>query len=525
MTKAVEMARVSTRGGFNLMWGLVASTVISAIGTIVIARLLGPSNYGLYAIALTGPTLIATFRDWGINSAMVKYSAQYNNENNVAKIKSIFASGILFEVVLGLSLAALSFFLSHFLAVSLNRPTIAPLIQIASFFILTGALINTAIAAFTGMERMHLYSVMLIIQSIVKTALIVALVALGFGTLGAITGFTVASLIAGLTGMLLMWTMYQSLHKPIHSKLEIRATITYMFKYGLPVSISAILGGFLAQFYNYILAFFVLNNAIIGNYNLALLFMVLITFFSAPATTMLFPAFSKLDPEKDREPLKSVFRYSVKYAALVVVPVAAMVMALAQPAIGTIFADKYAQAPLFLASLSIGYLFSALGTLSMGNMLNGQGYTTFNLKLTILTATIGFPMGFVLIYKFGVIGLIITTLTDNLPSLFIGLRFIKKHFGASVDWVSSAKIVASSAIASILTYGFISYLPFSNVIRLIIGVVVFLVVFMLAALVTRSIDRTDVTNLREIVNSLGPLRKPLNVLFNFIEKLMTALHM
>jgi len=46
------------------------------------------------------------------------------------------------------------------------------------------------------------------------------------------------------------------------------------------------------------------------------------------------------------------FQYSVKYAALIVVPVTVMVMVLAQPAIGTIFADKYVQAPLFLALLS-----------------------------------------------------------------------------------------------------------------------------------------------------------------------------
>ena len=73
MTKAVEMARVSAKGGFNVLWGLVVSTVISAVGTIIIARLLGPDNYGLYAIALTAPSLISTFRDWGINTAMIKY--------------------------------------------------------------------------------------------------------------------------------------------------------------------------------------------------------------------------------------------------------------------------------------------------------------------------------------------------------------------------------------------------------------------------------------------------------------------
>src|SRR5208283_917177 len=125
--------------------------------------------------------------------------------------RSIFVSGLIFELILGVSLSLFSFGLSPFLASSLHRPTIVPLIQIASFFILTGALINTATAAFTGMERMHLYSVTLIIQSIVKTALIVGLVLLGFGTLGAITGFTTASVIAGVAGIFLMWTIYRSL--------------------------------------------------------------------------------------------------------------------------------------------------------------------------------------------------------------------------------------------------------------------------------------------------------------------------
>lgn len=103
------------------------------MGTIIIARLLGADNYGLYTVALAAPNLISTFRDWGINSAMIRYSAQYNSENSGSKIRGIFVSGLSFEVILGLSLSILSFALSGFLATTLNRPAIAPLIQIASF--------------------------------------------------------------------------------------------------------------------------------------------------------------------------------------------------------------------------------------------------------------------------------------------------------------------------------------------------------------------------------------------------------
>lgn len=240
-TKTTEMARVSAKGGFHLLWGLVVSTLISAVGTIIIARLLGAGNYGLYTIALSAPALISTFRDWGINSAMIRYSAQYNSQNNTDKIKGIFVSGLVFEIILGVLLSVITFFLSGFIAATFNRPTIAPLLQIISITVLAGALMNAATAAYTGMETMHLNSIMLIVHSTAKTILILALVLFGFGTIGAVTGFSIATSIAGLTSVLLMFTIYRSLPKSNHTKLEIIATTQTMLKYGLPVSIGAIL--------------------------------------------------------------------------------------------------------------------------------------------------------------------------------------------------------------------------------------------------------------------------------------------
>ncbi len=462
MSKATEMARVSAKGGFHLLWGLVLSTVISAVGTIIIARLLGADNMGLYAIALAAPNLIATFRDWGVTTAMIKYSAEYNSANNVAKVKSVFVSGLVFEIIVGLALSVLSLVLSQFLADFYGRPAIVQLIQIASLYILTSALVGTATASFTGMEKMHLNSFMLIIQSIVKTALIIALVGLGLGTIGAVVGFSMGVLVAGIVGVLSMFTMYRSFPKSTHSKLELIKTIKTMLRYGLPLSIGAIFIGFLTQFYSFIMAIFVTDNSLIGNYSVAVNFVVLITFFATPVTTMLFPAFSKLDAKKDKATLRQVYQYSVKYAALIVMPVTVMVMALAQPAIGTIFEDKYVQAPLYLALLSVIYLFSAMGSLSTGNLINGQGYTKYNLKLNLFTVAIGFPLSFILVSQFGIIGLIVTTTIVGIPSFILSLRFVKKKFDLSLDWGSSAKITLSSAAAGIITFFAVSVLPFSS---------------------------------------------------------------
>ncbi len=57
MSKARSMANVSVKGIFNLFWGLAVSSIISAIGVMIVAGILSESEYGLVAIALMGPNL------------------------------------------------------------------------------------------------------------------------------------------------------------------------------------------------------------------------------------------------------------------------------------------------------------------------------------------------------------------------------------------------------------------------------------------------------------------------------------
>ncbi len=524
MNKAGDIAKASARGSFHLLWGLVISTVIASVGTIFIARLLGSDNYGLYTIALTTPTLIATFRDWGINSAMVRCVAQCRAEGRENKIRGVYVSGLAFEITLGLILSLVSLAFAGFIAtVAFNRPSLAPLIQIASFSILAGGLINAATAAFTGIERLELNSIMTVFQAIVKTALMILLVALGFGTTGATIGYTIGFGTAGTIGLILIWTLHRKLPQPENNSTGVKEQIKSMFAYGMPISLATIVSSFQGQFYAILLPiYYVTDNSVIGNYGIAANFVVLITFVSLPISTMLFPAFSKLNPEKDRETMQNVFQSSVRYATILVVPTAALVMCLAQPAVTTIFGTTYDTAPLFLALLSITYLYTAFGNLSTGNVINSQGETKYQLKLTVLTATIGFPMGLALILNFGVVGLIVTALISSLPSLFISLGWIKKKYGLTVDWKASAKILATSLVTAAITYTVVTTVKFSPAVRLVLGVVVFLVLYVVLAVATRTVVKADVTNLKVMASGLGPVTAVVNLCLNVVDKLMTA---
>jgi hypothetical protein len=57
-----------------------------------------------------------------------------------------------------------------------------------------------------------------------------------------------------------------------------------------------------------------------------------------------------------------------------------------------------------------------------------------------------------LISQFSVVGLIFTILVAEVPSLILGLFWIKKNYDLNFDWVSSLRILLSSGVASLLTY-------------------------------------------------------------------------
>lgn len=530
MTKAAEMAKTTTKSSFHLLWGLVASTIISAIGTIYIANLLTPNEYGLYTLAIAAATLVGVFRDWGINAALIKYTAQCAAEDLPAKTKKVISAGLIFEVASGIILTIVGFLLSTLFASIYQIAEIAPLIQIASFTILINAFLVVAGASFTGLFRMELNSITLIIQSITKVLLIPALVIIGLGVFGAIVGYTIAFLISGITGILLLWLLYKNLP---HSNTvqtnpqetpqsETKNIIKMLLKYGLPLSIAAIIGAFQGQFYTILMGVYVSTEAV-GNYSLANTFVVLITFFATPITTMLFPAFSTLDPQKDKQALQSVYQFSVKYATLLVVPVAAIVMALAQPGISTLFGNKYADAPLFLTLLALNYTYTAFGTLSTGNLINGQGKTGFMLKLSLITAAIGVPLSVILTQQLGVTGIIITVLTAGLPSQAISLVWIKKHYDLTIDWGASAKIVFSSGLAGVLTFFLQSTLALASWITLVIGAATFTLLFLPAILLTGAINKADIENLRQMTTSLGPVNRLLSPILTFIEKLLSKI--
>jgi O-antigen/teichoic acid export membrane protein len=519
MEKAFEMGKTSATGSLQLLIGVATSTIIMAVGTIIIGRLLTTDEFGLYGIALVPFTLINLFRDWGINSAMTKYIASLRASHKDEEIHDFIVAGLIFEVAAGLALSFLSLFLASFIASTVfHRPESASYLAIISVSIISGSLLAASQSGFVGFERMGLNSFTLICQAVVKTAVGPVLVFLGYSVLGAVIGYTLSFIAAGIIGLA---TFYLILFRPLRKKRTKNSNITKalktMLRYGVPLSIASILGGILGQIYAFMIVPLT-SNTLYGNYTTAANFTVLLTFFSIPIATVLFPAFAKLDPQNERELVKNVFASSIKYTSILLIPATMILMALSGPIISTLYGEKYVYGPFFLTIAVISNLFVAFGTLSSGGLLSGLGETRILMKQSIITLIIGLPLGFLLIPTLGILGLIIAGTCAGLPSMFWGLYWIWKHYKAKADFQSSAKILAASAIAAFTAYLPTIFLNTANWMKLIIGLIVFLTVYVLGAPIIGAVSLTDIDNLRTMFSGMGLISKIINIPLKAAEK-------
>ena len=525
------MGKSSATGSFYLLIGVAVSSVIMAVGTIVLARILPvASDYGLYGAALIPSSIINFFRDWGVNSAMTKKIASLRGNGKESEIHDVIVSGVLFELISGASLSLLCFILSGFFASILNAPEASLFISIMSLSILGGAILTAASSIFVGFERMKLNSFTLICQALVKTVVGPFLVIIGYGVLGATIGYVSSYLAGGLIGISgVYFVLFRSLQKSNVGKRSVATVLKPMLEFGAPLMVSNIVIGVLPLLLNSLMVIYT-GPSMYGNYLVALNFAVLLTFVTIPINTVLFPAFSKINVKEDSNLAQTVFASSVKYTAIFLVPLTLAIMVLSTPMVNALFGylpaggPKYSFAPVFLTLYVIINLFAVVGSLSVGNFLAGVGKTKILMYQGFLTLSIGLPLAFIMIPVFGVVGGILTSIISTVPSLSFVLYWVWKHYRVKADFKASIKIIWASLIAAVAAYLAINVIGYNDWLRLAVGIAVFLVLYLVSAPLTDAIKQTDIDNLRAMFSGLGVISKILEIPLRIMEKFAGIRH-
>ena len=448
MSKLEEVARTSVKGGFYLLIGNVTSLVLMAIASIIIARLLGPEKYGIYSISFIIPSLTLTLTDFGINPAITRYTAKLRSQNKHQQAIKLAKIGLSFKIITSIITMLIIITLADKLTIILNRKGIENYIRIASLLIIGQVIVTITQNIFLGFDKTEYNALTTTIRAITKLILTPTLIIIGLDIIGALLGHTLSSIITGIISIILVYKMFKSNNN--NYNIKITRGLKTLVKYGFPLYLSALITGITNQYNNIVLTWFTTNSEI-GNFSVATNFLSLINVLTMPITTTLFPAFSKFDPKKEKSELAELFKYSIKYIALLIVPTAMLVAILSKELVYLVYGHKYYLSPSYLSTYTIYYLLSCIGLFVIRSFLNGIGETKTTFNLSLITTLSMIPLTPILVITWRVHGLIASIIISNLIALIYGIRKLSSKYGIKIELKSSIKLLLATIIATILT--------------------------------------------------------------------------
>jgi len=511
--KLSDTATHSVKSSITLLMGNTTALIIDAIGAIIVARILSPSEYGLYTISLVLPSFFNFFTSWGVNKALTLHIAQQRKPDS-KNIKELIQVGYIFNLATGSILSLIIFFFSDYLAITLlNKPEVAYYLQVASFITLFQSIFNTGLAIFIGYEKMNYQATVRVMQSIIKGIFSPLLVYFGFGILGAVIGHTISYLFSGIMGLILIGYMHKNKQELQLTQSYIQS-LKYLITLGSPLFLSQLFLGASNQIRGVFLSWYIADE-IIGNYSIAVWFSSLIGVIVGSIGTTLLPTFSKFDVNHETERTKEIYQFSIRFSSIILMPLICLMIVASEPIVTTIFGTKYLHAPLFLSYQLIPTLFIGLGSISNVNLLNSQGETRAALLIMSFGSILTVILSYISITNWGIIGLltgiIISSFTQNLLSISV----IKKIFNLKPDLVFTIKLLIASAIAGIISYIQQIYIisPYS-IISLLMTSITYISVYLITAPLIGAIELKDITALEIMIKKQQKLYSIAKILIN-----------
>jgi O-antigen/teichoic acid export membrane protein len=410
-------------------------------------------------------------------------------------------------------------FSDYFATILLNRPEMGYLVRWGSLLIPFQITLDYVTSAFVGLEHMSSVAFLNVLQSVIKVAMSIGLILLGFGVLGALTGQIAGVLVAEIFAVIVLSRNYRGLiQKDANNTLNIsfRDNVKALFTYGLPLYLTILTGGLAPQYQTIVLAHFALNEEI-GNFRAALNLLTLVTMISAPITTSLFPAFSKLDPES--EAIKRFFQLSVKYMTILVVPTTFLVLLFTREITYIAYGSSFTSTALFLFVFCTSYLLVGLGSLVQMEFYKGTANTMVNFRIIMVYFLLLLPLTPLFTFFYGVVGLIIVQLVASFCSITYGLRVAVSRFHIVFQWKDLTKIYIVSTVSALPVTVFSYYFSFWWLWKAIIGTAMYLIVWLTIMPLTNTLKTPELQKIRTLLERIPLFGRILVPIISYEQKL------
>jgi lipopolysaccharide exporter len=416
------------------LW-VVASNLLLRLAnvslTAVIAHILSPRDFGVFAVALTAYVIVSSIADVGVSSCLFRADLDIDSLAPTVATIALVSSAIL--------AAAMAAFAKPVAVALGSAAAVGPIRVMALSVLFTGvfAVPNAQLIREFRQDKIFLANALSFVPS---TALLIILAEAGGGATAFAWSRVVGQFVLGCVLIVAAPRRY----RPGLA----RSALSVVLRFGIP------LAG--ANFVNYILlnvdyAFIghLMGAAALGVYMLAF------TLASAPYSVLgavinnvSMPAFSRV--KHDPVLLKNALATALRTVSLIVMPMCGMTIALARPLILTVYGAKWAAAANALVILSLyGAVFVIC--LLFANMLTSFGRTKLLLVLQLIWISALVPAMALGVHKDGIVGAayahVAIIVPIVLPSYLLALKRITDIRFAALGKAILPALLASSAAA------------------------------------------------------------------------------
>nr|WP_253823107.1 oligosaccharide flippase family protein [Acidianus sp. RZ1] len=423
----------------NLFKGRLISHLIGAIGSLLIIRILEPQYYGDLSLAMSIPLMVGAFGNLGMNTAVTKFTAQYSNDP--AKAKQFISSGILFDILYGVTLSILGYILSPYIFTFIyNKPFLIGYGQFASLYSMVYWPFSSIFSAMLGFEMTKYNGKLWIMHYFFQTLFTVVLALYWLKVDGVILGYMLAYLLVVIYGI---YTLYkEGLLKGISPSLRvIRQMLSFSAPLVLSSSLSTLAGIYASSIVNRILSVVSISNITAAG-KIGFFFD---TIFN-PLSFAIQPLMSKLDKNNPENILKILTKI-IKFNMIVKAPLTVVIAALSYPITELVIGAQYTSSPLFLKLIMIGYLIGSINGISIANSLvTFQGYTKPSSRSGIVNAVFNVILLTFLIVKFGPIGYYLAGFFSWIPGYIILYKFLRKIYNFKYPIKMTFRVLALTLV-------------------------------------------------------------------------------
>lgn len=409
----------------------VASFAIS----VILARLLSPSDYGLMGMLAIFMSISSVFIEGGLAKALIQRQGCQDIDYSTAFVTNVALSLVIYAVL---------FLTAPLIADFYDEPILIPLTRVLALTIILGS--------FNIVQRAKLMA-NVDFKSLAQINVMSILVTGAIGIFMAYEGYGVWALVGQSIGS----TLFLIFIFPFYSKWKpslrfSKESFSHLFGFGSKLMIT----GVYAVIFNNIATICigkVYKSEELGYYTRGSQFSDLISFtVNDVLGTVTFPVLSEL--QNDTERLVAVYRKSLFVTAMIIFPVMVLCALLAYPLVLILLTEKWLPCVVLMQWLCLARMFTPLSALNM-NILNAVGRSDLFMKLdfskaplTILILAITIPIS--------VKAIVIGTFVDSFLCFFINAYLPGRMFGYGAwkqikDW---RYILLSIALMSIVVLGF-----------------------------------------------------------------------